>query len=227
MTALDPALLCRFGEIRFLAQKRGEINIDHRNVVNAREIGGRFESGENGVRDLASWNFLFAVTMRNVARPEAHVLAIGMVDCPEKDHRVAAFAPADILVPKNLHEIARLRLCEIGKVSSEAEFVKQTRGSGSVRIPPTPNPFAVVLIANHKLVERGEIELELAAVAQSFNRFDEHDVSRARAEARIRPGRYDKEFSGFEMRGGLQFDFGEVRDGIFSATRHLLHLLED
>ena len=140
---------------------------------------------------------------------------------------MTAFAPADILVPKNFHEIAGLRLREISKVSSEAEFVKQTRGSGSVRVPATPNAFAIVLVTNHKLVQRREIELELAAVAQSFNRFDEHDVSRARAEAGVRRGRDDEEFSRFKMRGGLQFDLGEMRDGILAAARHFSHLLED
>src|SRR5258708_35232002 len=105
---------------------------------------------------------------------------------------MAPFAPTDIFVPENFHEIARLRLRKVGEISSESELVKQTRGSGSVRIPATPNAFAVVLVANHKLVQGGEIKLELPTIAQSFNCFDEHDVSRARAKTRIRC-RWDNE----------------------------------
>jgi len=227
MTASNSALLRRFGEVRLLAQKRGQINIDDGHIVDPGEIGRRFEARKNRVRDLAARNFLFAVTVRDVARPVAHVFAVGVVHRPEKNDRVTAFASADVFVPKNFHEIAGLRLREIGEVSSKLELVKQTASSGAVGVPATPNPFAIVLIANHKLVQRGEIELELPTVAQSFDRFDENDVSRARAEARIRRGRDDKEFSRFKMRGGLQFDLGEVRDGIFPAARHLPHLLED
>jgi len=136
-------------------------------------------------------------------------------------------APTDILVPKNLHEIARLCLRKIGEVPAEPKLVKQAACSGAVGVPATPNPFAIVLIANDQLIQRREIELELPTVAQRFNCFDEHDVSRSRTEARIRRGRNDEEFSGFKMRGRFQFDLGEVRDGIFAAARHLPHLLED
>src|SRR5713226_323787 len=150
-----------------------------------------------------------------------------MICCSKKNYRVTALASADIFVPENFHEIARLRLREIGEVPSEAQLVKQTRGSGTVGVPAAPNALAVVLIANHELVQRGEIELELPAVAQGFDRFDENNVSRARTEARIGRGRDNKEFPGFKMRGRLQFDLGEMRDGIFAAARHFLHLLED
>ena len=169
MTALNPAILGRFGEVRFLAQERGEVSIDHWNVVDPRQIGRRFESRENRIGDLAAWNFLLAVAVRDVARPEAHVLAVGMIRRPEKNDGVAAFAPADVIVPENFHEIARLRLREIGEVVAEAELVKQTRSSGSVRIPATPNTFAILLIANDELIQRREIEL---AVRQATGNSD-------------------------------------------------------
>ena len=150
-----------------------------------------------------------------------------MVHRPEKDHRMTVFASANVFVPKNFHEIAGLRLREIGKVSSESKLVKQTASSGAVGVPAPPNPFAIALIANHELVQRGKIELELPTVAQRFDRFDENDVSRARAEARIGRCRDNEKFSRFKMRGGLQFNLGEVRDGIVATARHLSHLLED
>src|SRR2546421_7213361 len=116
---------------------------------------------------------------------------------------MTAFAPTDILVPKNFHEIAGLRLREIGKVSSEPKLMKKTTSSRTIGVPATPNAFAIVLIANHQLIQRRSIELELPTIAQGFECFDENYVSRARAEARIRRGWNDKEFPGFEMRGGL------------------------
>ena len=92
--------------------------------MNAGEIGRRFESRENRVRDLASRNFLFTVAVGNVTRPEAHVLAIRMIHGPKKNNRVAAFESTDTLVPKDFHEIAGLRLREIGKVAAEPKFMK-------------------------------------------------------------------------------------------------------
>src|SRR6266571_5426917 len=150
-----------------------------------------------------------------------------MICCSKKNDGVTALASSDIFIPENFHEIARLRLPEIGEVPSEAQLVKQTRGSGTVGVPAAPNALAIVLIANHELVQRGEIELELPAVAQGFDRFDENNVSRARTEARIGRGRDNKEFPGFEMSGRFQLNSGEVRDGILAAARHLLDLLED
>ena len=227
MTESDPALLSSFGEVRFLAQKGGKISIDGRHLLDPGQIRRRFEPGEDCIGDLASRNFFFAVTARNIARPKTDIFAVGMIHRSEKDDRMTVFAPTDILVPKNFHEIARLRLREIRKVSSESEFVKQAASSGAVGVPAAPNPFAIALVANHKLVQRCKIELELAAVAQGFDRFDEDDISRARAETRIRRGRDDEEFSRFEVRGRFQLNFGEVRDGVIAAARHLLDLLEN
>ena len=62
------------------------------------------------IRDLAARNFLFAIAHSDVARPEADVFAVRMIRCSKKNHRVSAFALTDVIVPKDFHKIARLRL---------------------------------------------------------------------------------------------------------------------
>src|SRR5690242_21238767 len=123
---------------------------------------------------------------------------------------MSAFAAADVVVPENFHEIAGLRLCEIGEVPAEPELVKQSTGAGTVRVPSAPNAFAVVLIANDQLIQRREIELQLAAVAQRLDRFDENQIRRAGTETHVRLCRDDEEFSGFEMRSRLELDLRDV-----------------
>src|SRR6476619_2855337 len=131
-----------------------------------------------------------------------------MLSGAKKNHGVAAFTTTHIVVPKDFHEIARLRLRKIGEVSAQAEFVKQSRGSGTVRVPTSPHAFTVMLVANDQLVQRRIVELELPAVAQLFNRLNENQVGGARTKTHIRLRRGDKKFSGFKMSGGLQFYFG-------------------
>ena len=118
-------------------------------------------------------------------------------------------------------------MIEIGEVAAEAKLVEEPRGSGTVRIPPTPDAFPVVLVANDQLVERGKIDLQRAARAQRFDRFNKHDVCRAGTEARKRRSRDNEEFSRFKMRRGLQLDRGEMRHGIVPAARHVLNLLQN
>src|SRR6516165_8506378 len=112
----------------------------------------------------------------------------------EKNHRMSAFALADIVVPKDFHEIAGLRLRKIGKVPAEPELVKQTRGAGTVRVPASPNAFTIVLIANDELVESCVVKLQLAAVAQHFDGLNKDDVGRARAKTGIRRSWITKNF---------------------------------
>src|SRR5207248_10300959 len=113
---------------------------------------------------------------------------------------MAAFASADILGPEDFHEITRLRLRKIGEVAAQPEFVKQARCPWAICIPATPNAFTVMLIANDQLIEGGEIELQLAAFAQRFQRLDKHQISRPGTEARVGRGRNNQEFARFEMR---------------------------
>ena len=195
--------------------------------MNSRQIGGSFQTRENGGGDFTARNFFYAVAHSNVTRPETNVLAVGMHRRPQKNHRVTAFSSSDILIPKNFHEITRLGLREIGKIAPKPEFVKQSRSARTVCIPATPDAFAIVLIANNQLIQSCEIELQLSAIPQFLDGFDENEVSRAGAETDIRLGRDYKKFAGFEMGCGLQFDLGKVRNGILAAARHFAHLFED
>ena len=57
-----------------------------------------------------------------------------------------------------------------------------------------------MLIANDQLIEGGEIELQLAALAQRLQCLDEHQISRSGTEARVGRGWNNEEFARFEMR---------------------------
>src|SRR5262249_10773530 len=97
-------------------------------------------------------HFFLAVAHSDVARPIAYVLAVLVLRCAKENHRVPALTPANVVVPKDLHEVARLRLGKIGKIAAEPELVKQSRRAGSVRIPASPHAFAVALLANDQLI---------------------------------------------------------------------------
>ena len=140
---------------------------------------------------------------------------------------MTVFASADVIVPKDFHEITRLRLREISEVTAKPKLVKQSRCSRAVRVPASPHSFAVALVANDELIQGSVIELQLAAVTQLLDCFDEHQIRRPGAEADIWLRWDDEKFARFKMGGGLQFDRGEVRDGIFAAARHLARLLEN
>src|ERR1051326_9520113 len=210
----DPAHSRGFGEIRFLSQKRGKVRIGLRHIVNARKVRRVFQSREDGIGDLAPRNFLFAVAMRNVARPETHVLAIGSTYCSQKDHGMPAFATADLIAPENFHEIAGLSLSKISEIATEIQFVKQTRRARAVGVPPSPNALPVVLFPNHELIQRREVELELSPIAQLLDCFNENDISRPRTKTRIRRSRDDEKLTRFKMGGRAQLNCGEVRHGI-------------
>src|SRR5262249_48818777 len=121
----------------------------------------------------------------------------------------------------------RLGFGEVVEIATDAQLVKQARGSRSVRVPSSPNALAVALPANHQLIERLVIELELAPGAQLFDRFHEDEVSRARAVA-WRSGIWKNEnLPRLEMSRGLQSDRGSARGGILSADRHFFYLLEN
>jgi len=138
------------------------------------------------------------------------MLAVSALDGSEKDHRMSAFAPSDIIVPENFHEVARLSLREIGKVTAKPKFIKQSRRPWAVRVPTSPHALSIMLIPDNQLIQGGEIELQLAAVAQLFDGSNENQIGRSRAETHIRFRRNDEKLSGFEMRGGLQFYFCNV-----------------
>ena len=77
------------------------------------------------------------------------------------------------------------------------------------------------------MIQRREIELQLTAIAELLDCFDEHQIGRAGTKAHIRLRRDHEKFPGFKMRRGLQFNLGEMRNGIFAAARHPSHLVEN
>ena len=113
---------------------------------------------------------------------------------------MATLASADILAPEDFHEITRPPLRKIREVAAQTEFVKQSRCPWAICIPAPPNAFTVMLIANEQLIEGGEIELQLAALAQRLQCLDEHQISRSGTEARVGRGWNNEEFARFEMR---------------------------
>ena len=140
---------------------------------------------------------------------------------------MTVLAPPDFRRPEYFHEIAGLRLGEIVEIFTEIHLVEEPRRSRPVRIPPTPNAFAVALVADKKTVENRVFEPERAARPQRFNRFDEHQIRRAGAIARGCRIRDDGKNSGLKMRGGLEPDRSGPRGGITSAGRHRANLIEN
>lgn len=139
---------------------------------------------------------------------------------------MSMFTLAYLLRPENLHEIAGPGLIEIVEVWAETEFVKKPGGAGSIRVPTTPNSFAVVLIANDEVVEGRKVERKLSTRTQRLNRSDKHVVSCARTETRKRRCGQNKKFPGLKMRRGLQLDLGKSGDRVTAALWHLFYLLE-
>jgi hypothetical protein len=134
---------------------------------------------------------------------------------------------ADFGRPENFHEIARHRFFKIVEIFSEVQFVKQSRRPRAVRIPASPDAFAVALVANDQLLERAEIQAQRARGTRGLDCFHEHEIRRARAIARRSGGRENEKLSRLEMRCRLQPDGGEARGGIFPAHRHLIDLLQN
>src|SRR5262249_53877671 len=154
----------------------GEITVRRRRAVDSHEVRRRFQARKNSVGDFCSWHGFLPVAHSDIARPETHVFAIWTLRCAEENDGMSAFVLADIAVPENFHEIARLGICKIGEIASETKLVKQSSGPRAVRVPASPNSFTVALIADDQLVQRCKIELELAAVAQFFDGFDENQI---------------------------------------------------
>ena len=78
--------------------------------------------------------------------------------------------------PENFHEVARLRLVEFVEILAQPQFVKETRSSRSVCIPPAPDAFAIALISNDQVFQSGVIETKLTLRAQGLNGSNENKV---------------------------------------------------
>ena len=71
--------------------------------------------------------------------------------------------------PENFHEIARLGLINVIEVSTEPQFVEETRCAGSVGIPAAPDSLAIVLIPDDEPLKSGIFEVKVASRAQSLD----------------------------------------------------------
>src|SRR5882724_3953195 len=105
--------------------------------------------------------------------------------------------------------------------------MKKAGSARPIGVPPAPNPFAIALISNDQLFQRGIIDVQLTAGAQSLYRPDEHEIGCARAETWRGRRRQDEKFAGLEMGRRLQANVGETRNRIMAALRHLFDLVED
>ena len=217
----------RLGEVRTFSQERRQITVRRRRVIDARQIGGRLQSRKDGVGNFAMWHFFFAVARGNVARPVPNIFNAGAILRSQKNDGAPAFAATDTFRPEDFHEIARLRFREAIEIAAEAEFMKKAGCPRAVCIPAAPNSFAIVLISNDQLIERGEVELKLSAFAQGLDCANENEVSSAGAKARKRCLGNGEDFSRFKMRSRLQSDLGIMRGGVFPAAGHFPDLLED
>ena len=105
--------------------------------------------------------------------------------------------------------------------------MKQARCSGAIRIPASPDAFAVPLVSDHQLIECGEVQLQLPAGPQLLDRADENQVGSTGTKTGRGRGGQGEEFSRFKVSGGLESDFGDVADGVFASGRHITDLLQN
>ena len=117
---------------------------------------------------------------------------------------MAVLASAYLLRPEYFHEIARLPVVKVIEVLAQPQFMKKPGCARAICVPATPDSFAIVLIANNELLERGEIEMKLPLCTQGFDRPDEDQISRPRAETGEWRRREDKKLAGLKMGRGFQ-----------------------
>src|SRR6266436_183544 len=220
-----PALRAGFDNTGTSPKQRCQIGINQRRAIDSRQIRRCLKTRKNGVGVLASRYRFLAVTSWNVARPIPDVLAVRAILHPQKNRGVSVLVLSDLSRPENFHEIARLRLIEIIEVPPQLQFVKKTGSARPVRVPAAPDSFAIALIPNDQLFERGIVQMNLASRAQSLDCSDEHEIGRARAETWAR--RQNEKFARFKMRRSLQADLCEMRDRITAALRHLFNLIKN
>lgn len=106
---------------------------------------------------------------------------------------MSVLVSSDLARPENFHEVAWFGLVDIIEISTKLQLVKQTRRARAIGVPSSPNAFSIVLVANDQTLKGGIIQTELAAFAQSLDRPNKHQISRARTETRTRGN--NKEFS--------------------------------
>jgi len=147
------------------------------------------------MNDFRAGHPTIAIAKRDVARPKVDIIEARPRFHSEENYRVAMLGATHLGRPEYFHEIAGLRLREVVEVLADAEFVKQARRAGSIRIPASPNSFAIALSANHQLLQGREIQIERTVIAQGFDCFDENEIGCARAVARRRSFGENKKLS--------------------------------
>jgi hypothetical protein len=226
-STLNATLAGGFSKAGTFPKQRRQIRIDDRRAADAGQIGWHLQAGKDGVGNFCPRHGFFAVTVGHVARPEAHVFDAAAVFRSQENNGMSALAAADALRPKDFHEIARPRLSETVEIAAETELMKKARRAWSVRVPSAPNAFAIALISNDQLIERGEVELKLVTLAQGLEGPNKDKVGRTGTEAGVRRFWNNKEFPRFKMGSGLQSNFGEMGNGVFAAARDFFDLFED
>ena len=125
--------------------------------------------------------------------------------------------------PENLHEIAGFRLIDIVEISTEPQFVKQTRRAWAICVPTAPDAFSIALVADDQPLKCAVVQTKLTTFAQSFDRSDEDQIRRSRTETR--PRRNDKKFPGLKMCRRLEANLCKMRNRVATAFRHPSDLL--
>src|SRR4029077_18826722 len=101
---------------RATSEKRSQIRVNRRRASDSRQIGRRFETRKNGVRDFASRHALLAVTGGNITRPIPNVLTVWAILCSQENRGMSVFVSPHLARPENFHEITRLRLVNIVEI---------------------------------------------------------------------------------------------------------------
>ena len=224
---LHPALCFRFFVAGARIQQARQILVHRRSAQRARQVPRGVEPGENRVHYLGPGDTPLPVATRNVARPKPDVIKSGSFFHAEINDGMAVLGPANFRRPKNLHEIAWLRMGEIVEIFSEVHLMEEPRSPRTVGVPAAPDAFAVALVANEQTFERREIQTQSAARAQRFDGLDENQIGGARTVARGSRIGHDGKNARFKMGGGLEPDGRGAGSGISSTRWHRPDLVED
>ena len=96
---------------------------------------------------------------------------------------MATLALSDFIAPENLHELARARFTPVGEILPQREFTKEPGGAGTVRVPPSPDAFAVALAVHEQSAERVFGKRNPAVTNKLLANTREYEISRAAAVA--------------------------------------------
>ena len=220
------ALTRHLGGIGGPVHEGGQIAVGARRQ-GAVDVRGIFQSGEEHAADLGAWHRFLAVAAGDVAGPEAEMVDALLCFRAEVDDGVAVLGGADGIAPEDLHEVAGERRAEIGEVGAEAQFVKQSGGAGTVRIPASPDAGTVGLSGGSEYRRDLRREGEFSRGLESGECLQKDQVSGPRAVARDGAGGINLKAA---IRSGDCLVQCAVRGGgggVASFDRHLPHGFKD